>query len=226
MADPDDTPSEVSIQVVYASPDGVYFERREAPGRAVEKFTQEELVAGHIRLAHRGPLQSQIDVVAADGEAQSMSQTLRVEAFPIQTRMVENTGLSVLHRSWATISPSNLTFASNLDGVSGGDSLDVHYTIVEIAQHGFVEIEDGSGRYYISSGFNQSDVNAGRVRYRHAKDDRPVSDSFRFQVSRLILFSHRIAFHSACAVRLPGERRKHQLVDRLRFQDSVRAGQY
>lgn len=51
----------------------------------------------------------------SDGIETSGPSTLRIAIVPLQVRLVNNTGLALVHNSYALITPDNLTFATNSD---------------------------------------------------------------------------------------------------------------
>lgn len=51
----------------------------------------------------------------SDGIETSATAFLRVSAFPLQLRLVNNTGVVLTHRAAVPILPANLTFLTNAD---------------------------------------------------------------------------------------------------------------
>ena len=136
---------------------------------------------------------------------------MSVKTFPLQLQLIHNTGIRVLHHSWSLIEPGNLTMTTN---AGGGD---VRYLIVKIPQHGFVEVADSAGQWWISSTFNQSQLDTGRVRYRHSKAGRPTADMLKFKVTRFLTrlgLRHVEDVHQKHLVRAKGKRRNHESVAR------------
>lgn len=65
-------------------------------------------------------------VQVSDGMETSAAVYLPVSVMPLQLRMINNTGLILVHKSSALITPWNLSFISN----SEDDNVDIRYSAI------------------------------------------------------------------------------------------------
>lgn len=65
----------------------------------------------------------ELAIQVSDGMETSAAALLSVYVMPLQLRMINNTGLILVHKSAALITPWNLSFVSNSDD----DNIDVKY---------------------------------------------------------------------------------------------------
>ncbi|VVC93817.1 unnamed protein product [Leptidea sinapis] len=96
-----------------------------------------------------------------------------------QMRLVNNTGLQLVHNSYALITAENLTFATNAEETS----VHVKYDIVKPPQFGVVErLRVLDGTWQTVDSFTSEMVAFGRVRYMHLLGT-PTHDEFKFKAS-------------------------------------------
>ncbi|XP_015604510.1 chondroitin sulfate proteoglycan 4 [Cephus cinctus] len=182
-----DTPSESLIYTVLRSDsDAGLVEKLTHPSNPIDSFTQAELSEGLIAYVHRGngKANAMLGLQVSDGIESSQPAYLRISAYPLQLKLVHNTGLVVVHRSYSLLTPANLSFATNSDD----SSIEIRYDVVSLPQFGTLQkLKDGSGGG--SSGswnpvnhFTSRDVEMGAVRYLHSSG-RPEHDEFKFQAS-------------------------------------------
>ena len=110
----------------------------------------------------------------SDGIETSPAAFLRVSAFPLQLRLVNNTGLILTHRAAAHISPGNLTFTSNAED----PDLDVRYEIVKSPQFGSVQRLRGDSQWQTVEHFTSHQIARDQIRYLHSTGD-PTHDNFK-----------------------------------------------
>lgn len=97
----------------------------EVSGKRTNTFTQEDINAGIVTYSVNSQTvdDKSFDFVVqvSDGMETSEKAYLPVSVLPLQLRMVNNTGLVLIHKSVALITPCNLSFVSN----SEDDNIDV-----------------------------------------------------------------------------------------------------
>lgn len=183
--DPDSAPSalvysiESSTDVNSPTSHGVI----EVFGKRVNTFTQEDINQGGV--TYMVNTQSSDDVAfdltlqVSDGMETSEKVYLPVSVLPLQLRMINNTGLVLVHKSFALITPWNLSFVSNSDD----DNIDVRYNITKQPQFGNIQrlrVVDSS--WINADSFTSNQIFLGQVRYMH-NNDFPVHDDFKFSAS-------------------------------------------
>jgi len=113
----------------------------------------------------------------SDGIETSPAAFLRISAFPLQLRLVNNTGLILTHRTAAHITTANLTFASNAEDAD----LDVRYEVVKPPQFGAVQRLRGGAsdsQWQTVEHFTSHQLARDQIRYLHMSGD-PTHDSFK-----------------------------------------------
>lgn len=125
--DPDSTPNALLYSIVPSadveSPahQGII----EVSGKKTNIFTQDDINQGMVTYVINSPaaVDRSFDLIiqVSDGMETSEKAYLPVSVLPLQLRMINNTGLVLIHKSSALIAPSNLSFISNSDD----DNIDV-----------------------------------------------------------------------------------------------------
>lgn len=158
-----------------------YFDKVDAP---IKSFTQEDLINGRITFVHHKSSlnESYVSLQLSDGIETSAVTKLRITTFPQYWRLQNNTGLVLVHRTSAIITPYNLSFVSNIG--SGDDA--AQFQITQAPQFGVIEVEKENSAWKSSSVFNNGELRQHRVRYRHTTG-RPDFDEF--QVCQAYIFS-------------------------------------
>lgn len=113
----------------------------------------------------------------SDGIETSPAVVLRISAFPLLLRLVNNTGLILTHRTAAHITTANLTFASNAEDAD----LDVRYEVVKPPQFGAVQRLRGGAsdsQWQTVEHFTSHQLARDQIRYFHMSGD-PTHDSFK-----------------------------------------------
>ncbi|KAK3912268.1 Chondroitin sulfate proteoglycan 4 [Frankliniella fusca] len=165
-----------------------------SPGTVTTSFTQQDVNEGKVSYAHRGERAeaeastARIALQVSDGIETSATAFLRVSAFPLQLRLVNNTGVVLTHRAAVTILSANLTFLTNADD----PDLEVLYEVVRPPQYGNlqrVRPADGAGGATVVSAkgpgidrFTSRQLAREQIRYVHATG-QPAHDEFKFKVS-------------------------------------------
>ncbi|XP_037868399.1 chondroitin sulfate proteoglycan 4 [Bombyx mori] len=158
----------------------------EMSGQPVDSFTQHDIDAGLISYVHGTNGEKQLNKTSlrltlqvSDGIETSGPGILRISIVPLQVRLVNNTGLQLVHNSYAIITADNLTFATNADETN----VQVKYDIVKPPQFGVVErLRVLDGTWQTVDSFTSEMVAFGAVRYMHLLGN-PNHDEFKFKAS-------------------------------------------
>ncbi|KAK2583832.1 hypothetical protein KPH14_009726 [Odynerus spinipes] len=177
-----DTPSETLVYTVLRTDtDAGHIERVTYPSKPIDTFTQAELMQGLIAYVHRGNAKpnAMLGLQVSDGIESSQPAYLRVSAYPLQIKLLHNTGLVVVHRSFSYLTPANLSFITNSDDIS----IDVRYDITSPPQYGTVQkLKDVSSIWQNTDHFTSRDVDLHTIRYLH-NIGSPSQDEFKFHAS-------------------------------------------
>ncbi|XP_053624900.1 chondroitin sulfate proteoglycan 4 [Plodia interpunctella] len=185
-AEDPDTPPEDLLYTVLHGKNEVGSGHIEMSGQPVDSFTQQDVNAGVISYVHGTNTDKQLNKTSlrltlqvSDGIETSGPGILRVSIVPLQVRLVNNTGLQLVHNSYAIVSADNLTFTTNADE----NNVQVKYDIVKPPQFGVVErLRVLDGTWQTVDSFTSEMVNFGRVRYMHLLGN-PSHDEFKFKAS-------------------------------------------
>lgn len=148
-------------------------------GKRSNSFTQEDINQGGVTFLVDSQTPDDIPTDLAfqvsDGMETSEKIRLPVSILPLQLRMINNTGLMLVHKSSALITPWNLSFVSNSDD----DNIDVKYNITKQPQFGNVQRLRAVDTSWINvDSFTSNQILLGQVRYIH-NIDFPVHDDFK-----------------------------------------------
>lgn len=125
--DPDSAPNSLLYSIVPATDSDPLVHQGviEVSGKRTNTFTQEDVNQGVTTYLINGQTADDksfdLPIQVSDGMETSEKAYLPVSVLPLQLRMVNNTGLVLIHKSSAIISSSNLSFVSN----SEDDNIDV-----------------------------------------------------------------------------------------------------
>ncbi|XP_031770983.1 chondroitin sulfate proteoglycan 4 [Apis florea] len=167
--------------VLRTDADAGYVERVTYPSRPIDTFTQAELMQGLIAYVHRGNAKpnAKLDLQVSDGIESSEPASLRVAAHPLEIKLMHNTGLVVVHRSYSYLTPANLSFTTNSDD----NTIDIRYDIVSKSQFGAIQkLKDVSSSWINVDHFTSRDIELHTIRYLH-NEGSPNQDEFKFQAS-------------------------------------------
>ncbi|XP_046827516.1 chondroitin sulfate proteoglycan 4 isoform X1 [Vespa crabro] len=177
-----DTPSETLVYTVLRTDtDAGHIERVTYPSKPIDTFTQAELMQGLIAYVHRGNAKpnAMLGLQVSDGIESSQPAYLRVSAYPLQIKLMHNTGLIVVHRSFSYLTPANLSFITNSDD----STIDIRYDISTSPQYGTLQkLKDVSSSWQNADHFTSRDVDLHTIRYLH-NIGSPTQDEFKFQAS-------------------------------------------
>uniref|UniRef100_A0A2A4JAN3 Laminin G domain-containing protein n=1 Tax=Heliothis virescens TaxID=7102 RepID=A0A2A4JAN3_HELVI len=183
--DPDTAPEDLLYTVLHGKNEA-NSGHIEMSGQPVDSFTQQDIDSGVISYVHGSSSDKQLNKTSlrltlqvSDGIETSGPGILRISVVPLQVRLVNNTGLQLVHNSYAIISADNLTFTTNADETN----VQVKYDIVKPPQFGVVErLRVLDGTWQTVDSFTSEMVTFGRVRYMHLLGN-PSHDEFKFKAS-------------------------------------------
>lgn len=190
LDDPDTAANQLIYNVIEAG--SGHFEFSNKLDVPIVSFTQEDLDKGRVvyMLSKNAANESYISLQVSDGIETSSTSKLRVFAIQQYWRLQNNTGLILLHNTWAIITPYNLSLVSNV--ANSNDEL--QFEVVHGPQFGTVEVEKEAGNWKNSKVFLNSELKQHRVRYCHISSN-PDVDEFQvpkteneFYVSLIIFF--------------------------------------
>ncbi|XP_055711491.1 chondroitin sulfate proteoglycan 4 [Phlebotomus papatasi] len=155
----------------------------EVAGKPVSTFSQSDINQGHVTYVIESDTPEdtsmEISIQVSDGMETSPTVMLKVSVLPLQLRMINNTGLILVHKSFAFITPWNLSFVSNSDD----DQLDVKFDVVRPPQYGSIQkLRSVDSSWITVDSFTSNQMLLGQIRYLHTTDF-PQHDDFKFTVS-------------------------------------------
>lgn len=59
------------MKVIYSSQEGARFEYGDVPGRQLDRFTQNDLITGRIRISHATAKETHLQVAVTDGKLET-----------------------------------------------------------------------------------------------------------------------------------------------------------
>lgn len=185
-AEDPDTPPEALLYTVIHGKNEALSGHVELSGQTANSFTQQDINSGIVTFVHVASNDKQLNKTSlklplqvSDGIETSGPGTLRISIVPLQVRLINNTGLQLVHNTFAIITADNLTFATNADD----NNVEVKYDIVKPPQFGVVErLRVLDGTWQTVDSFSSEMIRFGRVRYMHLLGN-PSHDEFKFKAS-------------------------------------------
>nr|XP_053643918.1 chondroitin sulfate proteoglycan 4-like isoform X2 [Cherax quadricarinatus] len=179
VVDSDSSPSKLRISVLNLKErDGGYVQNSKSPGMPIHSFTQEQLNQGVISYVHRGEHNTKIALKVSDGIETGEPTILRVAAFDLQVYLVNNTGLSIIHGSWALITSMNLSYTTN----APEQDLEIQFDITGLPRYGVVQRLRSNDRWQNVNQFSSRQLEKDKIRYKHISKE-PNEDEFKFKIS-------------------------------------------
>jgi chondroitin sulfate proteoglycan 4 len=138
---------------------------------------------------HHGDAGSgRIALRVSDGIETGAAAMMRVVAFPLQLRLVNNTGLVMTHNASSLIIPRNLAFVTNADDP---ELLEINYAVTKTPQFGTLQRlrnteASGEARWQAIQHFTSFQLAREQIRYVHTTGS-PTHDEFK--VSKQYLHS-------------------------------------
>nr|CAD7456886.1 unnamed protein product [Timema tahoe] len=175
--DPDSSgPALVYSVLSQGVPEPGHVERLHNPGVPIRSFTQQDVDQGQVVYAHSasGAESGRLTMEVSDGIETSPPVFLRLSAFPLQLRLVNNTGLIITRGVGTLITSANLGFDSNADD----PDLDVRYDIVKTPQFGVVQRLRGDAQWQSVDHFTGHQLARDQIRYLHLSGE-PAHDEFK-----------------------------------------------
>lgn len=173
----------------------------EVNGHQTDSFSQDDINGRLVTYSVNSNSPSQeefyfdISLHVSDGIETSASETLRVSIQPLRLTMQNNTGLVMIHKSPAYITPWNLSFTTNSDD----ENLDIRFDIVRQPNHGSIQKLRSVDSSWISvESFTSQQLQLGQIRYLHSSHEFPQFDEFKFQAilgsSKSSVYDFRVTF--------------------------------
>ncbi|XP_053673462.1 chondroitin sulfate proteoglycan 4 [Anopheles nili] len=181
--DPDSSPESLIYTILMSPNSEAQQGRVEVNGKAVSTFAQSDINAGSVTyvINTKGSEDSHFDltVQVSDGMETSPASSVRISVLPLQLRMINNTGLVLIHKSAATITPYNLSFVPNAEE----ENVDMKFDVVQSPLYGNLQkLRTVDSSWVNVDSFTSSQVMLGQIRYLHVTDF-PQHDEFKFTVS-------------------------------------------
>ncbi|CAG9759266.1 unnamed protein product [Ceutorhynchus assimilis] len=198
--DPDNTPSELVYRIINS--DVGYFEHLRKLGAKVNSFTQEDVNKKKIIFVHTSSdsSDSYVSLEVSDGVEVSPVYKVRISVSPQVWRLDKNTGLQLLHQTHQLITPSNLSYTSNVPN----SEYNVLFKIIKKPSFGEVEVDRSPNIWEPTKSmsmweptdvFATIDLKQHKVRYRHSIGE-PQFDEFQFRtaLNKTQLYTFRLTF--------------------------------
>ncbi|KAH8323206.1 hypothetical protein KR067_000506, partial [Drosophila pandora] len=152
-------------------------------GGATSTFSQAEVNLGKVSYLYNSTTAEsfsyQIQIQVSDGIETSETVYLPVSVHPLELRLVNNTGLIMIHKSSLPLSPANLSIGTN----AVDEHIDIRYDVVKAPQHGVLQrLRQIDGSWVNVDWFSDSQLLLGHIRYLHSSDF-PWQDEFKFIAS-------------------------------------------
>lgn len=198
----------------------------EVNGKQAESFTQDDVnnkaVTYLVNTKHQEDTSFDIALQVSDGMETSASEALHVSVQPLQLRMMNNTGLVMIHKSPSLITPWNLSFSTNSDD----ENHDIRFDIVRQPHHGAIQKLRSVDSSWISvESFTSNQLQLGQIRYLHTSSEFPQFDEFKFTATlgsvRSSIYDFRITFTK---LRIGVQRHQNKIINGTK--DSVIENEY
>ncbi|KAF4525482.1 hypothetical protein B566_EDAN002340 [Ephemera danica] len=183
--DPDTPSTELVYAVLSVNAGGKdgrsHLESSRNPGQALDTFTQKDIDEGTVAFVHHGEAGSgRVALRVSDGIETGAAAMMRVVAFPLQLRLVNNTGLVMTHNASSLIIPRNLAFVTNADEP---EYLEINYAITKAPQFGTLQRlrnteASGEARWQTVQHFTSFQLAREQIRYVHTTGS-PTHDEFK-----------------------------------------------
>ena len=182
--DPDSPPSSLIYTVLMSQDSEGQNGKFEVNGNTATTFSQSDvdqgLVTYLVNTQSTEDTAFEIALQVSDGMETSPAVFLRVSVLPLQLRMINNTGLMLIHKSFSLITPGNLSFSSN----SEDENLDIRFDIVQAPHHGSIQKFRSVDSSWIGvDSFTSNQLLLAQIRYLHISPEFPQFDEFKFTAS-------------------------------------------
>nr|XP_023678992.1 chondroitin sulfate proteoglycan 4-like [Paramormyrops kingsleyae] len=173
--------------------DAGFLENDENPGKAVTTFSHHDLEKGKICYVHHGVKNSRIVFRVSDGDKVSNTVVLRILAIPLEYKISNNTGVSVLQGDMALIGTRHLAVQTN----AIKQMVDIRYDVIEPPQFGELQRLHTSGEWKLTNTFSQRLLEKERLRYLSTFQEiqtHNITDHFRCKITVGTVATDEISF--------------------------------
>lgn len=182
IADPDSDPSDLIYTIMPSTDSQEAYGRFMVNGISTMTFSQEDVNVGKVSYLYNSTTAEsfsyQLLLHVSDGIETSDTVYLPVSVHPLELRVVNNTGLIMIHKSSLLLTPANLSIGTN----AVDDHIDIRYDIVKPPQHGVLQrLRQIDGSWVNVEWFSDSQMLLGHIRYLH-NSDFPWQDEFKVRI--------------------------------------------
>lgn len=185
IEDPDSPPNALIYTIVPITDQQEAFGRFLLNGRHTMTFSQADVNSGKVSFLYNSTtsegLSYQLQLQVSDGVETSDTVYLPISVHPLELRVINNTGLIMIHKSSELISTANLSIGSNI----GDENIDIRYEIVRSPQYGSIQrLRLIDSTWVKVDWFSESQLQFGHIRYVHTVD-LPWQDEFKVNSLKL-----------------------------------------
>lgn len=182
IQDPDSMPEVLVYSILPSNNPKEAFGRFLNSGKPSMSFSQADVNQGKVTFLYNSTSSEafsyQILLHVSDGIETSDTVYLPVSVHPLELRLINNTGLIMIHKSELLITPSNLSIATNI----ADDSIDIRYDIVKPPQYGSIQrLRQIDASWVNVEWFSDSQMQLGHIRYVH-NVEFPWQDEFKVSI--------------------------------------------
>lgn len=179
IQDPDSPENALIYTILPSTNPQEAFGRFVVNGLATMTFSQADVNAGKVTYLYNATTTEafsyQVLLHVSDGIETSDMVYLPVSVHPLELRLINNTGLIMIHKSSLLLTPSNLSIGTN----SAGENIDIRYEIVKPPQYGAIQrLRQIDSSWINVDWFSDSQMLLGHIRYIH-NQDFPWQDEFK-----------------------------------------------
>lgn len=188
IEDPDSSPNVLIYTILPISNEQEAYGKFMINGQSTMMFSQSEVNMGKVSFLYNTTTTDgfsyDLEIQVSDGIETSDTVLLSVSIHPLKLRLVNNTGLMMIHKSSALITSSNLSISTN----TADESIDVHYEIVKAPQYGSIQrLRHVDATWINVDWFSDSQLQLGQIRYIHNLDF-PWQDEFKVNLKNYMNF--------------------------------------
>ncbi|XP_068150661.1 chondroitin sulfate proteoglycan 4 [Drosophila tropicalis] len=181
--DPDSEPTDLIYTILPSQISQEAYGRFMVNGMPTMTFSQADVNVGKVSYLYNTTTAEsfsyQLLLQVSDGIETSDRVYLPVSVHPLELRLVNNTGLIMIHKSSLFLTPANLSIGTN----AVDEHIDIRYDVVKAPQHGVLQrLRQIDGSWVNVDWFSDSQLLLGHIRYLH-NSDFPWQDEFKFIAS-------------------------------------------
>ena len=179
IQDPDSAANVLIYSILPSTNPQEAFGRFMVNGQSTMSFSQADVNMGKVTFLYNATTSEafsyQLLMQVSDGIETSDTVFLSVSVHPLELRLVNNTGLIMIHKSSLLITPSNLSIGTN----TVDENIDIRYDIVKAPQYGSIQrLRQVDATWVNVDWFSDSQLLLGHIRYVH-NHDFPWQDEFK-----------------------------------------------